>query len=276
MKNLVLAAFIVLLMASGCQFQKIVKSPDWKVRYEAAMAYYQKKDYYRASLLLEDLVPLIKGTEQAENIQFYFPYCQLNQKQYLLASHYFKSFYDAYRYSGRAEEALYMHAFTLYLDAPYGYLDQTSAYDAIDAMQDFLNRYPTSTYAERANKVLADLRERQESKSFQNAYLYYKLGRHKSAVIAFENFQKDFPDAVEKNRAAYYQAKSQLLYAQNSMLNVQKERYELVVTYCQFFLDKNPNGKFIKEMEGVYADALKGLEKVKKMQLEIEKLKQNS
>lgn len=265
---------LFLFLAVGCKFQKITKSPDWKVRYEAAMDYYNKRDYYRAGLLLEDLVPLIKGTDAAENIQYYFAYTQYNQKQYLLASHYFKSFFDNYRYSARAEEAFYMHAFSLYLDAPYHYLDQESAYEAIDAMQDFLNRYPKSQFAERANKVLAELRERQELKAFENAMLYYKLGRHKAAVVAFENFQKDYPDAKSKEKAAYLQAKAQLEYAQNSLMSVQKERFEKTIEYCQIFTDKMPNGKYAREIGDIYDDALRGLEKLKKAEKELEKSKE--
>jgi outer membrane protein assembly factor BamD len=255
---------------SACKFQKLTKSPDWKVRYEGAMEYYNKRDYYRASLLLEDLVPLIKGTEAAENIQFYFAYAQYNQQQYLLAAHYFRSFFDSYRYSARAEEAFYMHAFSLYLDAPYHYLDQESAHGAIDAMQDFLNLYPKSQFAERANKVLFELRERQEQKSFDNAMLYYDLGRHKAAVIAFENFQKDFPDAKNKEKAVFLQAKAQLLYAQNSIFSVQKERFDKTIEICQLFLDKNSAGKFTKDVEEIYADALDGLKKLEKIEKDLQ------
>jgi len=188
----------------------------------------------------------------------------------LLAAHYFRSFFDSYRYSARAEEAFYMHAFSLYLDAPYHYLDQESAHGAIDAMQDFLNLYPKSQFAERANKVLFELRERQEQKSFDNAMLYYDLGRHKAAVIAFENFQKDFPDAKNKEKAVFLQAKAQLLYAQNSIFSVQKERFDKTIEICQLFLDKNSAGKFTKDVEEIYADALDGLKKLKKIEKDLQ------
>ncbi len=105
-------------MTSCSDFRKITKSTDWKEKYQAALKYYQEKDYYRATLLLEDVMPIIKGTKTAEEAQFYYAYAHYYQRKYILSAHYFKQFYETYSRSEQAQEAMFMHAYSLYLELP--------------------------------------------------------------------------------------------------------------------------------------------------------------
>ena len=59
--------FTVSMLLTGCgEFRQIQKSDNWKEKYEAAIKYYENKDYYRSNLLFEDIIPLIKGMEEGE------------------------------------------------------------------------------------------------------------------------------------------------------------------------------------------------------------------
>jgi hypothetical protein len=73
--KLVLKNFILLLLlvtAMSCsKFRKIQKSTDWKVKYAAALDYYEEKDYFRSNALLEDILPIIRGTEESEKANSY-------------------------------------------------------------------------------------------------------------------------------------------------------------------------------------------------------------
>ncbi|NQZ75745.1 MAG: outer membrane protein assembly factor BamD, partial [Ekhidna sp.] len=112
---------IVLLIALavsivGCsKFRKIQKSGDWKTKYDAALEYYEEEDYHRTTLLLEDILPIIRGTEEAELGNFYLSYSYFHQKQYILSAHHFNEFVKIYGRSEYALEATYMHAYSLYL-----------------------------------------------------------------------------------------------------------------------------------------------------------------
>ncbi len=143
-KGLVFSYFLViLLVAAGCsRFRKIEKSQDWRVKYEAAQNYYSKKEYYKASVLFEQILPIVRGLPEGEKVQFFLAYCQFYDKLYLLASEQFKTFYETYGRSTMAEEARYMYAYSLYQSSPNSELDQTSSINAMAAMQEFLNRYP--------------------------------------------------------------------------------------------------------------------------------------
>src|SRR5687768_16194606 len=139
----------ILFMVYSCgKFRKIEKSQDWRVKYEAAMNYYAKKDYYRASVLFEQILPIVRGLPEGEKVQFYLAYCQYYDRLYLLASEQFRTFYETYGRSPLAEEARYMYAFSQYKASPNPNLDQTSSVEAMAAMQEFLNRYPSSKFSE--------------------------------------------------------------------------------------------------------------------------------
>jgi len=78
------------MVVSGCssKFRKIQKNEDWRVKFEAALTYYEKKDYYRAALLFEDIRPIVRGLPEGEEVEFYLAYCQYTKKPIcLLPSH---------------------------------------------------------------------------------------------------------------------------------------------------------------------------------------------
>src|ERR1700754_5073946 len=97
-KGTALIGFIVLLLVtiSCSKFRKYEKSQDWRVKYEAGTNYYNKKDYYRASVLFEQILPIVRGLPEGEKVQFYLAYCQYYDKLYLLSAEQFKTFYETY------------------------------------------------------------------------------------------------------------------------------------------------------------------------------------
>jgi len=202
-RHFILLSWLVLIVIfSSCNnFRKIQKSGDWELKYRAALEYYDQEEYFKASTLFEEIIPILRGRPEAERVQFYFAYAHYYQKQYILSSHYFKTFFTIYSRSELAEEAMYMHAYSLFLDSPEYNLDQTSSYDAINAMQSFMNTYPTSGYKKQANQIIDQLQVKLEEKAYKNALQYYRLEKYhggealKAALISFDNFQKEFPDS---------------------------------------------------------------------------------
>jgi outer membrane protein assembly factor BamD len=275
MKKISLFFAFVFLLAS-CKFQRILKNDDWRFRYKAALDYYNKSDYGHAGILLEELIPIIKGSPEGEKAQFYFAYCNYQQGQYLMSSHYFKTFFDTYNRSEFAEEAFYMYAYSQYADSPPVYLDQTSTSTAIDAFQEFLNRFPTSKYAVQANNLIKELRIKLETKAFNTAKLYHKLQRYQAAVIAFENFQKDFPDSYMQEEAAYLRVSTQFEMAEKSYEYKKKARYETTIKYYQSFIDRYPESKYLKQAEEMFAKSQEQVRKREEAEKEAEKNKSMS
>lgn len=257
---------MLLLVFAGCssKFRKIQKNEDWRVKFEAALTYYEKKDYYRAALLFEDIRPIVRGLPEGEEVEFYLAYCQYNEKTYLLASESFKSFFEIYGRSSRAEEAHYMYAYSLYVGSPPSNLDQRSGVEAMDAMQNFINRYPSSEFTIKAIDVINTCQEKLEVKGFENARQYLKVRNFKAAVLALKNFTEDFPDSRFLEEALYLRIDAQYQLAQKSLPTLQEERYKTVVSMYLEYLDAYPQSKFIREAEKLYADSQEKVNQFKK------------
>ena len=259
---------LVIVISTGCsKFRKIQKNPDWKVKYDAAVKYYERGergDYMKAALLFEEVLPLIRGTKEAEKAQFYFAYAQYHQRLYIQSAYHFKSFYETYSRSDYAQESMYLHAYSLFLDSPVLELDQTSSVEAIQSMQNFLNQYPESEYKEQANATINELQQKLELKAYNNSKLYKKLRQFNSAVIAFGNFYKDFPDSKLNEEIYYLQIEAQHDYAKASIYRKQQERYQKTADYYLAFLEKHPDSKYLKEAQKFYSNSLDFLSESKK------------
>lgn len=245
------------------KFRRAQKSEDWRIKYEASMEYYEKKDYYRAALLFEDIRPNTRGLPEGEKVEFYLAYCQFYEKTYLLAADQFKSFYETYGRSDFAQEAEFMSAFSLYSASPPSNLDQGSAIESMDAMQGFLNKYPTSTFYDRAVEVISTSQQKLERKGFENAKQYLKIRQYKAAVIALQNFVKEFPDSKLAEEAIVLRITAQYKLAEQSMPSLQKVRYQSVVDFYQEMMDAYPEGKLARDVEKYYSDSISKLNKLK-------------
>jgi outer membrane protein assembly factor BamD len=260
--NTVFLVLMALLASSCSNFRKIEKNPDWRVKYEAGLNYYEKKEYYKASVLFEQIMPVVRGLPEGERVQFYMAYCQFYQKLYLMSSHQFKLFYETYGRSNMAEESRFMYAYSLYLAAPPANLDQTSSMEAMNAMQVFLNRFPNSSFREQAIDVINISQAKLEKKGFENAKQYHKIGMYKAAIIAFDNFKNDFPDSNYNEEASYYKMLSQFQLAQESITARQKERFTNVVDLYLSFVDTYPKSQLLKEAEKLYIESLNKITKL--------------
>ena len=257
-RSAVFSFLCLLVFASfGCsEFAKIQKSQDLEKKYDAAMAYFDKKDYYKAGMLLEELMPLLKGTEKAEKAQYYYGYCQFYEKQYPLASFYFKTFDETYPRSEYAEDAAYMEGLSLFEDSPNFNLDQESTKEAERIIQTFLNRFPESSKKEDCNYMIEKLRSKLEQKSYDIAKLYYRKGDYQAAIIALDNYRKDFPESKEVEETWRLRVSSAYLLAKASIAAKQEERYRQVLSLYEAFIDRYPESKKVKDVEPYYAAAL--------------------
>ena len=263
LKTLAILLLVLSTVFSCSKFRKIEKNPDWRVKYEAGLKYYDKKDYYRTSVLFEQILPIISGQPEAEKVRFYLAYCQYYQKYYLLAAEQFRAFYETYGRSSFAEEARYVHAYSLFRSSPGPNLDQTGSIQAMASMQDFLNRYPNSSYKDKAIEIIYTVQERLETKGFHNARQYYKMRYYKAAVVALEDFRNNFPDSKYLEEAQYLSVLAQYKYAEKSIRARQQERYQAVVENYKDFVDRYPDSEFLKDAEKLYADSLEKLTQLK-------------
>jgi outer membrane protein assembly factor BamD len=227
------ALFGLLLLASGCSnFQKLLKSNDVSKKYEAALEYQKKEDHYRASQLFDQVTPLLAGTDKAESAQFNQAQSHYMQGNYILSEAYFRTFYTTYPRSPLAEEAMYLQARSLYEQSP--------------------------SYEEEQLYIKLD------KKDFNQARLYYQLRHWRSAVVAFNNFQREHASSPYSEEAAFLKLDAQYRFAMESIASKQQERFDEVIDFFQSFVDQYPDSKYKRNAEQIFDQARAELERINK------------
>lgn len=229
-----------------------------------AMKYYDKKDYYRASTLFEQLQDNFNGTAMAEKVIYYSAYCNYGLQQYLLAGFQFKSYFENFPSGVYAEEALYMTAYCQYLESQAYYLDPTDTQKAIEGIKLFVNVYPDSKYIPECNTLLDKLRAKLSYKAYRNAKLYYNIGEYKSAIVALPNVVKDFPETPYKEELDFLYVKSYYLLAKGSIEEKQEERYKNYFPAYADFKSEYPDSKYLNELTALKVKTESAIQKLEK------------
>lgn len=262
--------FIVFIVSALMQvacggFGHLQRTGTPEEKLSKAIEYYNSEDYYKAGVLLEDVSPILKGKAGSEDALYYLAYNYFKQDQFMMSSYYFKDFYLTYPRSSRVEETMYMHVNALYLDSPEYNLDQTSTFECLKSMSNFLTRFPRTQYMEQCNLISDNLNSKLTRKAYEHSTMYHKVGNYKAAVVALSNFIKDFPSAIYLEEAYYLRFTSQYHLAKNSIEGkIQEDRFYLAVEFFQNFTDKFPTSKHTHVAEKDYDDVLKSLEVIKR------------
>jgi outer membrane protein assembly factor BamD len=285
-KNFILVGFVALLGLSSCgKFEKFRKSASLPVKYKAAVDYYKKKDFDKAGILFDEILPLMKGDSTQEMATYYQANCDFNLGNYTVANAHFKKFYEVFSRSEYAEEAIYMSAFSLYKDSPNFNLDQTGTLSAINELQSYLNNYPDSKFKVECSNMIKELRRKLERKAYEKAKLYHKtspfnIASLKSSVIEITNFQRDFPDSDYSEEMAYLKVMSQFDLANSTIESKQKERYSDASKYYLELVDKYPKSNYLKDAEKMFEKSNLAVERIAKLEAEqkalLEKEKSNT
>ena len=252
---------VIILVAGSCKskFEKLKASNDNAKKYQAALALYNKKKYSKALELFETLVQRYRGQAQAEDLYYYYAYANYNLKDYTSARYHFKTFADTYPQSLRAEECRFMEAYCYYLDSPIYSLDQENTTKAIETLQLFINLYPKSERVAEAGKLIQNLRDKLEKKSYENSKLYLTIGDYNAAVMAFGNTLRDYPDTKYAEEIDFLTIKAQYLYADHSRPYVQIDRFSQVISYEQQFAEKYPSSKYLHDALAYKKDSEDGI-----------------
>lgn len=247
--RLTLIAFVLITMGlSSCgKFQKLLKSNDYEEKYAMALEFYENEEYNKTLQLFDQISPIYRGTDKAQKIEFMYAMSHYGQKDYILASYYFKRYYQAYPKTPEAEKALFLSAYSNYLDSPRSSLDQKTTVDAIQEMKLFISRFPNSADVEQAKSLIEEMESRLEKKAFDMAKLYIKMSDYKAAIAASKSFIKQYQQSEYHEEAMFLIIKANYEYAVNSITIRQAERFSSTSEAYVDFVSQFPESKFIEE-----------------------------
>ncbi len=260
--NTFLSLLATLILLGSCsKFQRLQRSDSVDERYNGAVAYYEEKDYYRASVLLEGLMPYVVGSEKAEHVQFYYANCSYQEKDLYTAAHYFKRFYTTYPRSEHTEEAMFLYAKCLYGMSPKSNLDQDNTLQALQALQTYQLKYPSSPRVEECQRMIDELEDKLELKAYEQAKLHNQLRNYRAMVISAQNFSKRYPNSKYNEELDFLKLQAQYDFARKSIEQIikdgkvvylKKERLQDAKKFYYDFLSSYPNSSYMPQAESIY------------------------
>ena len=256
----------IMLVFAGCsKYQRILKSNDFEKKFEMAKAYYDNGKYQKAFPLFEELITVFRGTSKAEDVYYYYAYSNYKLGDFMLAGYHFDNFVRTFPRSDRAEDAQFMNAKCYFLDSSEPSLDQASTTKAIDELQLFINKYPESPKVDECNDLMDRLRFKLETKAYNGAKLYYRLGEYKAAIFALRNTLAEFPDTRHREEISFMIVRSSYLLADNSIEEKKIERFEQALRECDDFIERHPRSPDVENAKSIKEDSKKELEKIKNL-----------
>ena len=257
-------AAVAILFSACSDYNKLLKSSDYKLKYDAAVKYYDQKEFGKAIPLLEELLSVYRGTDKAEKIMYYYAFSVFSNSEYLLAGYHFNNFVKTFPGSDKSEECAFMYAYCFYLESPRYTLDQTDTKNSIKELQLFINRYPNSSRIAECNNLITTLRSKLEQKYFEIAKQYYFLEDYKASIVTFESTLKEFPDTKYREEILYLILKANFKFANRSIEKKKEDRLKSTIAACNKYISYFPeNGKFNREVDSYSQIAKEQLEKIK-------------
>ncbi len=246
--RLYIILFLSVFAWSCSDINKILKSSDYEMKIRRANEYYDAKKYSQAQIIYEDVMPVMKGSAEYEDLYYKWAYCHYYQKDYLNAENIFKGFIENFPNSQRVDEIEYMRAYCFYKMSPKPELDQTPTTKAINYLQTYANVHPQSPRAKEAVGLIDGLRKKLEIKDYRSGELYYNMGYYKAAATAFNELMFNFPDSEKGDEYKLMVIRSWFRYAEKSVEYKQLERFEKVLNECADFTDRFPDSKLSGEV----------------------------
>ena len=253
--------FLVALMLLGScsQFGKLLKSTDYELKKTRVKEYFDNGDFMKVTQLLEQILPRYRATEEAEELTWINAESYYGMKDFLMAGAEFRNYANIYPYGKHDEEANFLAAMCDYYSSPRAELDQQNTLNAIDGFTLFISKYPSSERAAEAKKYMTELRDRLSEKSFLSARLYYRMDQYRAAVTALSNSLKQFPDTKYRQEMMYLKLNSLFLYAENSIVTKQTERYQATLDEYYSFVEEFPKSSYAKDLARIYQVTAKAL-----------------
>ena len=275
MKKYIAIALLAGAFFTSCgEYNRVLKSTDYEYKYEAAKSYFGKGQYTKASAILEELITILKGTEDAQESLYMLAMSYYNQGDYITASHYFTSYYNTYPNGTFTELARFHSGKALYLDTPEPRLDQSSTYNAISELQLFMEYFPGSKRKTEAQQMIFELQDKLVEKDYLTAKLYYDLGTYTgnasytadmrvngnnflACITTAQNALKDNPYTSMRVDISMLLLRAKHKLGSESVLEKNEERMRETIDEYYAFKNEFPESKYMKEVEAIYKDASK-------------------
>ena len=274
MKKYVISLAILATLLTSCasEFNRVYKTTDNDYKYEFAKECFARGKFTQAITLLQELVTIQKGTDNAQECLYMLAMAEYCDRDYESASETFKKYYQTYPKGIYAEQAAFYIGQSLYQSTPEPRLDQTATVNAISAYQDFLDFFPESQLKAKASSRMFELTDKLVLKEYLSAKLYYNLGDYfgnctnggsnfEACIVTSENALKTYPFTTMREQFAVLIMKSKYELARQSVEEKKIDRYRDAEDECYGFINEYPESverktaeRYIKKCKEITKD----------------------
>ena len=269
-KKVVFMSFVTLLMSScTSEFNKVYKYGDNEAKYEYAKEAFAIGKFMQAQNLLQELVTMKKGSDEAQECLYMLAMSQYCNNDYEAASETFKKYTTSYPRGLYIEPAYFYVGQSLYEGSPEPRLDQSPTNGSITAYQQFMDLFPDSLLRPKAQERLYELTDKLIQKEFLSAQLYYNLGNYfgninsneesnyTASIITAQNTLKNYPYCSLREDFMLLIMKSKFQLAENSTEEKRIDRYRDAEDECYGFINEFPDSKNVSLAEKYIAKCKK-------------------
>ena len=269
-KKVVFMSFVTLLMSScTSEFNKVYKYGDNEAKYEYAKEAFAIGKFMQAQNLLQELVTMKKGSDEAQECLYMLAMSQYCNQDYEAASETFKKYTTSYPRGLYIEPAYFYVGQSLYEGSPEPRLDQSPTNGSITAYQQFMDLFPDSPLRPKAQERLYELTDKLIQKEFLSAQLYYNLGNYfgninsneesnyTASIITAQNTLKNYPYCSLREDFMLLIMKSKFQLAENSTEEKRIDRYRDAEDECYGFINEFPDSKNVSLAEKYIAKCKK-------------------
>lgn len=258
---------VVLLICTACgEDIRLQNTNDYGFKYEAAKQFYAEGKYNKASVNLQEVLAMLKGTDKGEESLFLLAMSAYKSGDYDVATAYYKKYYNTYPRGIYAEKAHFLSAMALYESIPEIRLDQTATYEAVGELQNYLEHYPRGVYKERSQTLIFELQDRLVEKEYLSAKLYYDLGtyflncaeggsNYEACVVTAENAVRDYPYTKYREDFAILILRAKFELARQSVEARKEERYHNAIDEYYGFTNEYPDSRYAEEAKRLFESA---------------------
>ncbi|MEO0122896.1 MAG: outer membrane protein assembly factor BamD [candidate division WOR-3 bacterium] len=236
--------FLIFCIVIFCSKQ-VIAPLEPEDEFERAMEFYKHKKYDSAIKSFEKIIFYHASTEFVDDAQFYLAKSYFEKKDYNQAITEFEYLIKNFSNSPFLEQSYLLRAKAYYLKSPGYEKDQTETKEAISLFDDFITRFPNSSYGDSVRLLILQARNRLAKKELENGRLYFKMKEYESAILYFKYVIENYPETPSADESKF------LLALTYEKINRKQEAYEIY--------------KELRETEGWKKSAEK---RIKRLQIE--------
>jgi len=247
LRYMLLLIFVLpLLLSVGCSRNRVknILTPEENIA--IADKYYEKEKYAKAASFYERVV-LERKSGYTSKAQIRLADCYFKRENWLEAKLEYEEFIRLFPDHPEAASAQYNIGYCAYKLSRSPQYTQDETIEAIDALDIYLDKYPTAKQRAEAVKLLEKCHYKLLIKTYENGLIYYKTYDYSSALMYFDRvLELNLKDNLDKKSLFY-----------SGMIYYKRKDIEKTTYYLEKLSLKYPDSK---ETSGL----MKKLNKLKK------------